>query len=368
MHTMLSPSVMPDDVLLREAVRLARVERQSTAALVRVLMEVDGRRLFLREGCASLFVWCTQGLGLEEGAAYNRIEVARAARRFPAALEALERGRVSLTAVRLLAPHLTPANHEEVLARAGGLSKREVQLLVAELSPRPTMSDSIRALTSATPAPRTVPCGVPLPRAASTASPSAEPTPATPAGPSVAGDARPAPETVGNSTIPLSPTRFRLHVTVATQTHAKLLLAQDLLRHAVPDGNLAEVIDRALTVLVQQLERQRFAATTTPREPSTRSTSTTRLIPAAVKRAVWQRDGGRCAFVGRHGRCRERTFLEYHHAMPYAAGGEATVENISLLCRAHNAFEATQFFGPVTMSRANGRASASASAVSGSSG
>jgi hypothetical protein len=354
---------MPDDVLLREAERLARVERQSTAALVRVLMEVDGRRLYLREGCASLFVWCTQALGLEEGAAYNRIEVARAARRFPAALEALERGRVSLTAVRLLAPHLTPANHEEVLARAGGLPKREVLLLVAELAPRPTVADSIRRLTSATLAPRAVPCGVPLPRATSSASPSAATTPVDPAGPPVAGDAPPAaPAAEGASTVPLTPTRFRLHVTLSTQTHAKLLLAQDLLRHAVPDGNLAEVIDRALTVLVQQLERQRFAATATPRAPSTRSSSTARHIPAAVKRAVWQRDGGRCAFVGRQGRCRERTFLEYHHAMPYAAGGEATVENISLHCRAHNAFEAAQFFGPVAMSRTGGRPGAAAAA------
>jgi hypothetical protein len=185
----------------------------------------------------------------------------------------------------------------------------------------------------------------------------------------VAGDAPPAaPDTVGNSTVPTSPTRFRLHVTIAAPTHAKLLLAQDLLRHAVPDGNMAEVLDRALTVLVQQLERQRFAATTTPRESPATSSSTTRHIPAAVKRAVWQRDGGQCTFVGRRGRCRERTFLEYHHAKPYAAGGEATVENISLLCRPHNAFEATQFFGPLTMVRASGRVGASARALAGPSG
>jgi hypothetical protein len=64
-----------------------------------------------------------------------------------------------------------------------------------------------------------------------------------------------------------------------------------------------------------------------------------------VKRAVWQRDGGRCAFVGALGRCSETGFLEYHHVVPFAAGGEATTRNISLRCRAHNAHEAKMYFG-----------------------
>jgi len=64
-----------------------------------------------------------------------------------------------------------------------------------------------------------------------------------------------------------------------------------------------------------------------------------------VKRAVWQRDGGRCAFVGSRGVCGERGFLEFHHVVPFAAAGEATVANIQLRCRAHNAYEASLFFG-----------------------
>src|ERR671912_2769333 len=84
MHNALSPAGMADDDLLREAVRLVRTAHEATAALVRVLMEVDQRRLYLGQGCSSLFVWCVQVLHLDEGAAYNRIEVARAARRCPA--------------------------------------------------------------------------------------------------------------------------------------------------------------------------------------------------------------------------------------------------------------------------------------------
>jgi hypothetical protein len=76
-------------------------------------------------------------------------------------------------------------------------------------------------------------------------------------------------------------------------------------------------------------------------------------VPAEVERKVWQRDGGRCAFTASDGRrCTERSFLEFHHSnQPYARGGEATVENIALRCRAHNVYEAELIFGPYDASR-----------------
>lgn len=78
-----------------------------------------------------------------------------------------------------------------------------------------------------------------------------------------------------------------------------------------------------------------------------------RHIPRDVKRAVWQRDGGQCAFVSPGGqRCAERTFLEYHHVQTYADGGPATVANISLRCWRHNQYEAELIFGPYDASLA----------------
>ena len=71
-----------------------------------------------------------------------------------------------------------------------------------------------------------------------------------------------------------------------------------------------------------------------------------RDIDAAVQRAVWTRDGGQCAFIGRHGlRCTERSYLEFHHQQPFALGGGKTADNISLRCRAHNVYEAELVFG-----------------------
>ena len=145
--------------------------------------------------------------------------------------------------------------------------------------------------------------------------------------------------------VPLSPERFKVQFTIGVQTLEKMRLAQDMLRHAIPSGDQAAIFDRALTVLLSELARKKFAATEKPR-PAAPATSGSRHVPAEVRRAVWQRDLGRCAFTSAEGRrCSERAFLEFHHDEPYAIGGEATVANIQLRCRQHNGFESQLVFG-----------------------
>jgi hypothetical protein len=104
------------------------------------------------------------------------------------------------------------------------------------------------------------------------------------------------------------------------------------------------VFERALDALLADLERKKLATTSSPRPPR-EVVAGSRHIPAAVRREVWRRDGARCAFVGTVGRCAERGFLELHHIVPFARGGQATVDNIELRCRAHNAYEAELSFG-----------------------
>ncbi|MGQ0550656.1 MAG: HNH endonuclease [Armatimonadota bacterium] len=129
--------------------------------------------------------------------------------------------------------------------------------------------------------------------------------------------------------------------------------AQALLRHQIPDGDLERIFDRALEALLGQLRKRKLAATDRPRENQNRayggppsSLPRSRHIPAAVRRAVWARDGGRCAFVSTDGRrCAEEGFLEFHHVVPYARGGPSSVNNIELRCRAHNGYEAECHLG-----------------------
>jgi len=101
---------LSDHDLLAEVKRLAACERQATVRLIASLMEVDARRLYLGEGCSSLFTYCLRVLHLSEHAAYGRIEAARAGRRFPSILELLAEGAITLTTVGLLAPPTTTSS------------------------------------------------------------------------------------------------------------------------------------------------------------------------------------------------------------------------------------------------------------------
>jgi len=145
---------------------------------------------------------------------------------------------------------------------------------------------------------------------------------------------------------PLAPDIYKVQFTLSSAGYQQLRRAQDLLRHTIPNGDAGVILERALGLLVEQLEKNKLAAAKRPR-PARESPAPTRSrhIPAAVKRDVWRRDGGRCAFVGTQGRCAERGFLELHHVIPFADGGMATVGNIQLRCRAHNQHEADLWDG-----------------------
>jgi hypothetical protein len=341
-----TPSHLSDAQLIAELQRLARSEREITVALITHLAELDSRRLYLGAGFSSLFGYCTEVLRLSEHEAYNRIEVARVARKFPLVLEKLAGGSVNLTTLRLLAPHLTADNHVELMAAASGRSKREVEEILAGYFPRPALPSSIRRLPVAMSMPASGSLSVPLPAAATVVAANLTAAAEPPSSGEPSAPAVPVPATQRPSVSALAPDRFALQFIVGVSTRDKLRLAQDLLRHAIPDGDLGQIVDRALTALLDDLARKKLAAAKRP-AASRGTPPLSRHIPARVKRAVWLRDSARCAFVGHAGRrCRERGFLEFHHVTPYAVGGPATVENIQLRCRAHNAYEADLYYGP----------------------
>lgn len=141
------------------------------------------------------------------------------------------------------------------------------------------------------------------------------------------------------------PAGYKIQFTAEQDTYDKLLQAQALLRHQNPYGNLDPIINRALTLLLSDLERRKAAIVARPRRSARPVATGSRNIPASVRRAVWRRDGAQCVFQGPRGRCAERDFLEFHHVRPFADGGASTADNIELRCRAHNAYEAEVYFG-----------------------
>ena len=131
---------------------------------------------------------------------------------------------------------------------------------------------------------------------------------------------------------------------------AKMQQAQDLLGDQVPRHDIAALFERLLDMAIPTLEKQKFAATTRPRSPREQKPANARTIPAHVKREVWRRDGGRCTFTSATGRrCDATRALEFDHVKPVALGGEASIENVRLLCRKHNQLEAERRLGADVM-------------------
>jgi 5-methylcytosine-specific restriction endonuclease McrA len=239
-------------------------------------------------------------------------------------------GRLHMTAVDLLAPHLAPDNAAELLAGAAHKSRAGIELMLAQRFPQPDLPTLITPVAAAAPPSRLSPEAIP-----------SSPHQTTNAAPA---NSFPSPATVMHKVAPLAPERYAVQCTVDQGTFEKLKYAQELLGHSVPSGELAQVLDRALDALIEKLERQKFAKTDRPRV--SRYGDDARHVPAGVKRAVWERDGGRCTFVGESGhRCESRTHLELDHVEPVANGGHATVQGLRLRCRAHNQLAAERAFG-----------------------
>ena len=329
-----------------------------TAGFIETLGEFDRRRLFVPRGYPTLFAYCTEHLLYSPDEAFFRIEAARVCERFPRVLELLRHGAMTLTNIRLLGPHLTQENHEQVLKEAAGRKKSDIELLVARLHPRPPVPSSIRQL--------------PARADASSASDTAS-CPTTPIGEIDLAAPKPRPMSEEpsrrhpSSATPLSPEYFKLQVTIGREAHDALREIQSLIRHQIPSGDPAAIVERAILSLLTELRRRKFADVAHPRSDDRGAAETatvagthiaaearrrTRYVPAGIKRLVERRDGGRCRFVSDDGvRCRSKEFLEFHHVKPHARGGRITADNIQLRCRTHNVYEAELDFGALAQRR-----------------
>lgn len=324
---------LPDNDLHEHALGLARNERSTVVELISTLREIDARRLFLARGYSSLFVYCREALRLSESAAYARIEVARASRAFPQLLEGLRAGELNPTTAMLLAPHLRADNVRELLDASRFKSRRDVERVIASVRPLP----DAKAIVRREPKPAVAPRAARLLEDAEHLPVEPPPTPIPLPRPAVV--------------VPLAPARYKIQFTADEDTHQKLRHAQNLLRHQVPTGDLCTIVKRALTLLIEEVERTKLGMGRNPRANARPVRDGSRHIPMNVRREIWRRDGGQCAFVGADGRCRERAPLEFHHVRPFAAGGKATADNLELRCRAHNVYEGALFFGADAMAR-----------------
>jgi 5-methylcytosine-specific restriction endonuclease McrA len=271
-------------------------------------------------------------------------------------------------------------NATELFEACSGKSYEQALELLAARFPKPNVRDLIRRLPArsddrapdigsppevATLADRATLAGTAasrsgsVDRAASLDSPGISPT--TAHGPSAQPGPLPAP--TRRALEPLSADRYGVHFTADAEFRELLAEVRALASHRHPGGDLMTVMKRGLEAYRRELRKERFAVGCKPRRV-TRARATaadsrkkTRHVPAAVTREVYARDNGCCGFVSNEGRrCGARQFLELDHVKPWAEGGETTVENLRLRCRAHNQQAARAHFGSDYIRRAVARA------------
>ena len=341
-------SRLGDDALLRALDQLVVDDRRVTAELLAHIAEVDERGLYRGAACSSMHVYCVERLHFSASAAYQRIRVARAARRFPRLLPEVAEGRLHLSAICSLAAYLTVENLDELVAFATHRSRDEIEnwlaLRFAASAPAETTTPpSSRGLIVRIPV-RGTRVGTGLPPA------SESPRFDFPGGPGSANQQAPGPvdlQLSASAGQADSAARFFIRFQIDEPTHAILCEVQDLLGHAIPAGDVAAVFQRALSSLRKDLLRRKTGRVDRPRPATPRlAKAASRAIPAATRRAVWARDEARCTFRSDDGRrCSSRRGLEFDHVIPFVRGGTSTVEGLRLRCRAHNQFEAERTFG-----------------------
>jgi hypothetical protein len=346
-----------NEQLVAALVGLVRRENDALSDLLAHLAELDERRLYLELGFSSLFAYCTEVLGFCKSSAGRRIAAARVCRKYREAFARVAKGELQLSVLSVLAQHLNPETATDLFEACSSKSYEQVELLLAARFPKPDVHDSIRRL------PTRAETGAPDIGSDSNARPGVAGVDADPGEiprsivPPVS-EAKP-PTAARGRVEPLSADRFGVHFTADAEFRELLEEVRALASHSLPGGELLPLMKGALEAYRRELQKKRFGVGRKARGARSMSaaaservgsiegrTKRTRYVPAAVARAVYQRDDGCCTFCSEDGRrCGARRFLELDHIRPWAEGGEPTAGNLRLRCRAHNQHAARLHFG-----------------------
>jgi 5-methylcytosine-specific restriction endonuclease McrA len=284
---------------------MAACEKQLGAEIVLHLIEVERRRLHVALGYGSLYAYGIAELNWSENVAHKRAKAARAAQACPEIVDRLASGELTLASVFVLAPHIEGDAGPALVAEACGKSRREVERLVADRFPEPPRGGNVR-------------------------------------------------------TKALAEGKTRLEITITERCEALLQEAAKLDGHR--QAEMAEILEEALADYVAKRKARCHGQVQRP-QTAPRSCDADR-VSSRAKREVYERDGGRCSFVGKAGhRCASTYQLEYDHKRPRAHGGTSDADNLRLLCRVHNQFMAEEVIGAACVSAAKARASAAKDAA-----
>jgi hypothetical protein len=163
------------------------------------------------------------------------------------------------------------------------------------------------------------------------------------------------------TTEPLTADLRRLHVTVSKRFLEKLEAAKDALSHSHPVADVDAILEAGLDLVIERAAKRKGIVAKPRKAPPSQGLGPEcdevdpGSMPAAVRREVWIRDGGRCQWpTSDGGVCGSTCRIQYDHVLPRARGGTSTVANLRLLCATHNDLAARQVYGDAWMDRFTG--------------
>jgi hypothetical protein len=320
-----------DSDLLDQIRKNAAAERAAGLSVVYELREIRARRLDIRLGYPSLHRFCMEELKYSSGSAWRRIKAMEALGDLPELESKISEGELTLASVSQVQAFCTQqekslSEKKAILDQVAGLSKRETEKVLATLAPLPERPEKVREIDAA---------------------------------------------------------KTELRVTLSVETIEQLDRIRGFVSHALsPQASYAEVIEYLARLGVKRLDPGRevrtrgggqakreppkadqavkaFAPQLQPTKvPPADSSSKPRYnadpIPAAVLREVWQRDQGRCGYVGpATGRaCGSTWFVQADHIVLRAHGGSNEASNLRLRCQAHSLLAAVDVLGEEKMAAA----------------
>jgi 5-methylcytosine-specific restriction endonuclease McrA len=389
-------STLSNRELIQRIDSLTTKERRITLEILDHLIEMERRTLHVELGYRSMFDYCTRRLRYSASAANRRIRTARCMRDFRSVRRSLKSGALNLTTVSMIASVVTRENEDEIVAAVSGKTEREVDAVLAHYRPARPIRESIRAVG--------VPVGRednghnPLPilsvcddhsvlslcgqhsvshvrssatgatkrsidRGRSSAGGGADTSKDNSSGKWQVSDRRTggkkstasvnrsaAAGATQNTTA--AGVRFKLTLGLSEDMMKKIERVKVLLSGKYGGGltletMLSELLDSYIDKHAPEAKaKRRHRRIQTQKAATSPDAVGKRAIPAAMRHAVFARDGGQCAYVGPDGiRCGSRWDVEMDHIMPFGKGGDHSVSNLRPLCRAHNALESRKTYG-----------------------
>ena len=345
-------------------------EHEATVLLIQALLECDESCAHITLGYSSMWDFLVGHLRYSNAAASRRYKAMKCAREFPAVLAMLRKHETNLSALAAVEATLSRAeNPEELLGQIRGRSQAQVERVLSRQNPRPKKRETIRRV-----AVKPRPAARPAPDMFTTAGVRTSESTSSGAEVRTSETATSAPE-VNNgrnesartsaaevrtsetrTSAPELEDRVQLGFTVTAETFEQFQRAQAILSRKHPKGlSLEQAFEELLGFYLKHRgprpkksksgQKTQRTAKSTKRSAAHSTTNlayrtthrTTRHIPAAIRREVFERDGHRCTYEGPTGRrCDSAHDLQLDHIHPWGCGGATNAENLRVLCSTHN--------------------------------